>query len=320
MSVVRPFPLALLAAAALLVTVTGCADNTPKTPSSPAPPASASTSASAGATASTTTSASASVAGVDSAAVALLPADIKSSGTLQVGTNLTYAPDEFKDPAGKPTGWGIALVSAISQRLGLKPEIRDAQFDNIIPGVKGGKYNVGWASFTDTKERETSVDFVDYYSAGTQWASQAGKTVGPDAACGLTVAVGTGTYQETDELPAKSAACVKAGKPGLTLLKLDTQGDITNSVVLGRADAFSADSPVTQYAVKQTGGKLQLAGPISDAAPFGMAVGKTSGTLKESLQKALQSMIDDGSYGKILTEWGVEAGAVTQATINGATG
>lgn len=267
--------------------------------------------------ASSSPSATGSVA-VDDAARALLPGDVRDSGTLVIGTNLTYAPDEFKNPDGTPTGWGIELVTAMSQRLGLKPDLRDSQFDNIIPGVKGGKYDVGWASFTDTLERQASVDFVDYYNAGIQWATRAGETVDPDNACGLTIAVGTGTYQETDELPAKSKACEEAGKPPLKLLKLDTQGDITNAVVLGRADAMSADSPVTQYAVSQTDGKLVLAGDIFDAAPFGMATAK-DGEMTKALQAAMQSMMDDGTYEAILKQWGVEAGAVDTATINGGT-
>jgi polar amino acid transport system substrate-binding protein len=255
---------------------------------------------------------------VDEAAVALLPAAVKESGKLVIGTNLTYSPDEFKDASGAPTGWGIELVQALAARLGLEPDLRDAQFDNIIPGVKGGKYQLGWASFTDTVERQASVDFVDYFSAGIQWASQAGKTVDPDNACGLKVAVGTGTWQETDELPAKNKACTDAGKPPIEVLKLDTQGDITNAVVLGRADAFTADSPVTQYAVSQTDGKLQLAGPISEAAPFGVALPK-DGSMTKAIQAAMQSMMDDGTYLEILTRWGVEDGAITTATINGGT-
>jgi polar amino acid transport system substrate-binding protein len=290
----------LAASAVLIVSLAACSGST----SSPAP-ASAAPGSSAAPTAVT-----------DAAAIALLPAAVRDSGKLVIGTNLTYSPDEFKDPNGNPTGWGIELVQALASRLGLTAELHDAQFDNIIPGVKGAKYNVGWASFTDTVERQGSVDFVDYFSAGIQWASQAGKTVDPNDACGLKVAVGTGTYQETDELPAKNEACLAAGKPAIELLKLDTQGDITNAVVLGRADAFTADSPVTQYAVSQTGGKLQLAGPISDAAPFGMALPK-DGSMTKAMQAALQSMIDDGTYGAILTKWGVQDGAVKTADVNG---
>lgn len=296
----RPASTAFIAlAATAALALSGCVNNAADSAQSPSP---------SGSTAVT----------VDEVAVALLPADVRDSGTLVVGTNLTYAPDEFKTPDGQPTGWGIDLVTAISARLGLEPDLRDSQFDNIIPGVKGGKYDLGWASFTDTLERQASVDFVDYYNAGIQWASRADNPVDPDDACGLTIAVGTGTYQETEELPAKSKACEQAGKPPLELLKLDTQGDITNAVVLGRADAMSADSPVTQYAVAQTDGKLMLAGDIFDAAPFGAAVAKDS-DMGPAVQAALQSMMDDGTYLAILEQWGVEAGAVTTATINGAT-
>lgn len=255
---------------------------------------------------------------VDEAAVALLPGDIKSAGVLEIGTELSYPPDEYKDPDGNPTGWGIELVTALAHRLGLDPNFHESQFDNIIPSVKGGTFDIGWASFTDTFERQQSVDFVDYFVAGGQWATQPGKTVDPDNACGLTVAVGTGTWQETDELPGRSEACVAAGKEPINILKLNTQPDITNAVVLGRADAFAADSPVTQYAVSLTDGKLILAGEIFDSAPFGIAVGKDSGTLKDALAKALQSMIDDGTYAEILTKWGVEDGAIDKVTINSA--
>ena len=263
------------------------------------------------------TDAGATTDGRDAAAIALLPAAVRDSGKLIVGTNLTYSPDEFKDPNGAPTGWGIELVQALAARLGLEADLRDAQFDNIIPGVKGGKYNIGWASFTDTKERQASVQFVDYFSAGVLWATQAGKTVDPNNACGLKVAVGTGTWQETDELPAKSKACTDAGKPAIEVLKLDTQGDITNAVILGRADAFTADSPVTQYAISKTGGKLVPAGEVSDAAPFGVAVPK-DGSMTGAIQAAMQSLMDDGTYLDILTRWGVQDGAIDTATIDGA--
>jgi polar amino acid transport system substrate-binding protein len=71
--------------------------------------------------------------------------------------------------------------------------------------------------------------------------------------------------------------------------------------------------------VKQSNGKLQLAGDLYSAAPYGLAVAKGVGTLKEALQKAIQSMIDDSSYRKILETWGVEPGAIATASINGAT-
>ena len=84
------------------------------------------------------------------------------------------------------------------------------------------------------------------------------------------------TTQEVDELPAKSKACTDAGKPAIEILKFDGQDQATNAVVLGQADAMSADSPVTLYAIKQSNGKLEQAGEIFDSAPYGWPVKKGS--------------------------------------------
>jgi polar amino acid transport system substrate-binding protein len=254
----------------------------------------------------------------DDAAAALLPDKVSKAGKLVIGTSPNYAPNEFKDDAGKPVGWAIEVGDAIAAKLGLKADYQVARFENIIPGIVGGKIDVGESSFTDTVVREKQVDFVNYYVAGIQWAAAAGKTVDPDNACGLKVAVQATTYQDTVEVPAKSAACVKAGKPAIKKISLDTQDAAANAVALGQADAFSADSPVTLYGISKLKGKLQTAGKTFEAAPYGMAVAKGSGMAK-AVQTALQSMVDDGSYGKILDKWGVADGGLKKITINAAT-
>ena len=261
-------------------------------------------------------SSSAAVAKVDSIA-ALVPDKIKSSGKLIVGTNPPYAPNEFKDSSGKIVGFDVDLMDAVAKVLGLTPQYTESAFYKIIPAIQAGTYNVGMSSFTDNKEREKTVDFVDYFNAGIQWAAPAGKTVDPNNACGLKVSVQSTTVEDTDEVPAKSKACTSAGKPAINKLKFDRQDDATNALVLGKVDAMSADSPVTAYAVKQSGGKIQLAGQIFDSAPYGWPVAKGS-SLAQALQKAAQSLIDSGAYLDITKKWGVEAGAIKSAQINGA--
>lgn len=292
------YTLPAIAAVAVLL-LTGCVDN-----SAPAPGG-------------TTDGSTPGAVTKDDAAAALLPEDIAASGTLTVGTDPTYPPNEFKDEAGNPVGWGVELASAVAAKLGLAPEFQVAKFDNIIPSVTGGKADIGMSSFTDTAEREKQVDFVNYYTAGIQWASRAGEEVDPNNACGLKVAVQATTYEDTDEVPAKSEACVAAGKEPIEKLKFDSQADATNAVVLGQADAMSADSPVTLYAIEQTEGKLQPAGETFDVAPYGVVVAKDS-ELGKAIQAALQSMVDDGSYAAILDNWGVAAGGIDEITINAA--
>lgn len=256
--------------------------------------------------------------GVDEAAVALLPDDIRESGTLVIGIDATYPPNEYKNDAGEPIGWSVDLGNAMAAKLGLEPEYQISSFDKILPSITGGSYDIGLSSFTDNEEREKVVDFVNYYEAGIQWAQAIGGDVDPANACGLTVAVQATTYEETDELPAKSQECVDAGKEPITILKYEKQDEASNALALGQADAMSADSPITLYAVSKLADKIELAGEAFDVAPYGIAVDKGS-PLAKAVQAALQSLVDDGTYLDILSEWGVDAGAVDAITINAAT-
>jgi polar amino acid transport system substrate-binding protein len=283
---------ALGAAAALLLT--GCVDN-----STPAPDSNG----------------AASSVSADDAAVALLPADVAESGVLSIGTDAAYPPNEYKDSAGAPIGWGIDLATAIAGKLGLDPEFQISKFDNIIPSIVGEKINIGESSFTVNPARIEQVDFVNYYEAGIQWASATGADVDPNNACGLRVAVQATTVQDTDEVPAKSDACVAAGLEPIEKLQFDTQDLATNAVVLGQADALSADSPVTFYAISQNDGDLQAAGETFDVTPYGIALAKGNG-MAGAVQAALQSLVDDGTYENILNEWGVADGGISTITIN----
>lgn len=246
-----------------------------------------------------------------------VPAEIRETGTLVIGVNIPYPPNEFKDPDGKLVGFDVDLMNAVAATLDLTPDYREADFDKIIPSIQGGTYNVGMSSFTDTRQREEVVDFVTYFSAGSLWLQQVGGDIDPENACGKKVAVQSNTTQATEELPARNRKCTDAGKPPIEIIPFDGQDAATNAVVLGQADAMSADSPVTQYAIKQSNGRLEQAGELFDSAPYGWPVAKGS-PLAQSLLQALQHLIDNGAYKQIATNWGLEEGLIDKPVINGA--
>ncbi|HEX2316577.1 MAG TPA: ABC transporter substrate-binding protein [Thermomonospora sp.] len=255
----------------------------------------------------------------DSKLAAMVPDAIKNDGKIKVGTDASYPPNESVDPASqKITGWDVDLFTAVAAKLGLKAEFENAGFDTILPGIQSGKYEVGVSSFTVTKERQQVVDFVSYYSAGTAWATLKGnpKGVNPDDACGKNVGVQQGTVQ-VDDLKARSKKCTDAGKPAINSVVRKQQTEVNNDLVAGKIDAMAADSPIVGGAVKKTG-KLEIVGQVYDTAPYGYAVGKNSGRLKDAVLAAVQALIADGTYKKILAEWGVETGAITTPAINGA--
>ena len=112
--------------------------------------------------------------GANAAIVATVPAPIKSKGTLIVASDATYAPNEFVAEDGHTVvGMDPDLMKALGEVMGVKVNVVNATFDTIIPGLAAGKYDVGASSFTDTKERQKTVDFVTYFTAGVSFYGKA---------------------------------------------------------------------------------------------------------------------------------------------------
>ena len=255
--------------------------------------------------------------GVVPAIAATLPAAIKDSGRLTVGVNVPYAPNEFKNSAGDIVGFDVDLINAVTKTLGVVPEYREFLFEDIIPAVQRGEINVGMSSFTDTLQRQQQVDFVTYFEAGTLWAQRAGAGIDPNAACGLRIGMTPGSTHQTVEIPAKSDQCVAAGLPAVHAVVYDRQDQLTAALINGDIDAMSADSPVTGFAIKGSGGALAPAGEVFDTAPYGWPVQKDSG-LAEPLRQALEHVMSTGEYKAIATKWGIDKGMIAKPVINGA--
>lgn len=259
---------------------------------------------------------------VDEAAAALVPEQIKTAGKLTIGSDTTYAPVNFLSDDGKTViGLDVDILDAVAAHLGLKTEYVSAPFDNIIPSIQSGKYDMGASAFTINSEREKIVNMVSYFMAGTQWATAAGnpKSVSADKACGMVVAVQRGTVQ-VDDVTARSEECEKAGEKAITIDQYQGQDQATASVVSGKSDAMLADSPVAAYAVQQSAGKLELLGDVYDAAPYGWVVPQDQTDLAEALARAAAAAKSDGSYEAALAKWGATDGAVDEFVVNPAVG
>ena len=245
-----------------------------------------------------------------------LPDSIKQSKKIVIGSDASYAPNEFFAGDGKTIqGADVDLFNAVAGKLGVKTEWQNANFDSIILGVSSGKYDMGISSFTINADRMKQVNMVSYFSAGTQWATAKGnpKKVDADNACGKTVAVQRATVQDTDDLPVRQQKC---GANKIKILRFTGQDQATAAVVSGRADAMLADSPVVLYAISQTNGQLEKLGDIYDAAPYGYVVPKAQTAFAQAMVEALKAMNADGSYKSALAKWNNDSGAITDFAVN----
>lgn len=303
----------MLVAALSVVAIAGCGSSKKSTTASTPAPAG---------TATSSTTSSAPAAKADPAVEKLVPAKIKAKGTLSVAADASYAPNEFFASDGHTVvGMDADLSKALAAVMGLKANVQNVTFDSIIPELQSGKYDLGASSFTDTKAREKTVSFVDYFLAGTSFFTKASggtAVTGLADLCGKTVAVEKGTTEETDA-GTQSGKCKKAGKSGVTVLSYTDQNGANLALSSGRAQLVMADSPPAAYAVKKSNGQFKITGNTYGTAPYGLAVSKTGG-LAPAVLAALKALMKDGTYMKILQQWGIQSGAIpaSKVKINGA--
>jgi polar amino acid transport system substrate-binding protein len=249
----------------------------------------------------------------------MVPASYKSKGRVDVGSDVSYAPVEYFDENEKAIGIDPDLGAALGQKLGLKFVFHNATFDGLIPAVTSKRYDVVMSAMSDTKERQGSLDFVDYFNAGTSILVKKGN---PDKInsladlCGKTVALERGTTQE--QVAQDQQKKCPAGKK-LNLLTFSTDTDALTQIKSGRAAADMNDFPVAEYNAKTSGGgsDFQVVGEQISAGPYGIGFRKTDTQLRDAVQAALKALIADGTYQKILQKWNVTQGSLTTAAING---
>ena len=71
-------------------------------------------------------------------------------------------------------GSEVDLFHRCGQSSAVEAEWENAPFATLIPGVTSAKYDISVSSFTINDERLQQVQMVNYFSAGTQWATAAG--------------------------------------------------------------------------------------------------------------------------------------------------
>ncbi|MER6379947.1 ABC transporter substrate-binding protein [Streptomyces sp. NPDC001250] len=262
---------------------------------------------------------------------AKLPKDIRDKGKIEVGSDIAYAPVEFKDSAGKAIGLDPDLAAAVGKQLGVTLEFQNGTFDALLTGLRSGRYDIAMSAMTDNKNRQQGVDpdtgkkvgegvdFVDYLTAGVSIYTRKGDTQGINGwsdLCGKKIAVERGTVSN-DLAKAEAKKCPSGKK--LTIEPFDDDQQSQTRLRSGGVDAASSDFPVAAYAVKTSGGgkDFQMAGQQVEAAPYGIAVAKKDTQLRDALQAAVNAIIKSGEYQKILEKWGAQDGAVKESVING---
>ncbi|MFT4158554.1 transporter substrate-binding domain-containing protein [Shinella sp.] len=236
-----------------------------------------------------------------------LPQEYKDNGIKAAVFN-DWAPDEYLDADGQLKGWSVDIAKEMQERLGVTFTFEGTSFDAIIPGLQSKRFDAGFASFGTTAERLKALDFVSQRRIGTSFAYPAASTLSIKSAadaCGLTIAVLNGAW-DIGLLERLNASECK-DKP-IIMQTHGTQAQAELAVRSNRAEATVGGSVKLAYMAKQTG-DLKTSDLV--LSPVNSCIGVRKGDpLGQVLTDTIQSMIDDGTYEKIMAKWGLNDGGM----------
>lgn len=250
--------------------------------------------------------------------VTLVPKEIAERGYITVGADASYPPIGFMGDDGTTIeGLDSDLAHAMSEVLEVEFRETNSSFDAIIPGLQGGKFDIGMSWMNDTPERREVVDFINYSQDGTSILVPTGSEKKPETLgdmCGMRIAVQKGTAQQTDATE-QSKKCSSGGEEEIRVQTYPDQTAANLALDSGRADLTLADTPIVAWQVKQTKGKLEVAGEPYGKVHHGIAVPKDS-EMTVAIAAAMQELIDNGEYQEILDEWDMGIAAIDEVLIN----
>ncbi|MFH8492839.1 ABC transporter substrate-binding protein [Streptomyces coeruleorubidus] len=252
-----------------------------------------------------------------------VPEKIRKRGTLElVASSGSAAPLTFYATDNKTViGVEPDIAHLVADVLGLKAHINTVSWENIFVGLDSAKYDAGFSNITVTEERKEKYDFATYREDNLAFEAKKGsglKVTGPKDVAGKTVAVGSGTNQEK-LLIEWSAENKKAGRKPVDIKYYQNDSDTYLALQSARIDLYLGPNPTAAYHAATTG-KTEVVGTYSGAGArlqgLIAATTKKDSGLAKPLADALNHVIDNGTYAKVLKRWGLSDEAVTRSEIN----
>ncbi|MDF2543959.1 MAG: ABC-type amino acid transport system, periplasmic component [Herbinix sp.] len=218
---------------------------------------------------------------------------IQERGSLFIGTEGTYAPYTYHDETGDLVGYDVEVATAIAEKLGVKAEFVESNWDSLIAGLDAERYDVVFNQVTITDERLEKYDFSTPYTI-----SRAALITGKDNT----------DITSFDDLSGKKAAQsltsnygALAEQYGAEIVSAD--GSFSKAIELvstGRADATINDQvSFYDFLKQQPDAPVQLVATLDDASKNAALIRKGNETLVEAINKAFDELTQDGTITKI---------------------
>jgi len=225
------------------------------------------------------------------------PEGLVSDGTLTICSDTPYEPFEFKDDAGKDTGYDIDLLRAIAGTADLELAVIDLPFDGILGSLEAGDCDVVGSAVTITDERSQQVDFTDPYFDADQSllikADQVDEIMALADLDGASIGVQSGTTGE---------AYANENATGAEVTSFEDSDGLFAALEANTIAAILQDLPVNGYRSTQDD-SVVVVETYPTEEQYGFAVKKGSSGLLDFLNTGLESLRVDGTFDEIYASY-----------------
>ncbi len=226
-------------------------------------------------------------------------AGVLDNDVIQVGTESTYPPYEFRDENNNLKGFDIEMMEAIAEKIGKKIEWVDMPFDSLIPALLSKKIDIIAAGLSATEERAKKVSFSTPYEISLSTfivKADRNSIKSIEDLKGKVVTAQLGTVQD---------AYAKTIE-GVSVKPFQKFDDCVREVALGRADATLMDRPVALKFVEQKDfeGKVKIAFDHEiTGSGKALAMNLDEGDFTGAVNKALDEMVKSGELDNMKAKW-----------------
>ena len=225
---------------------------------------------------------------------------VKQTGELRWGADATGgAPYVFPDPQNPShlIGFEVDLMEILGKRLGVTPRLVLVQWDELVPALERGDFDVAFNGLEITPEREQAILFTrPYYIFSEQ----------------ITVRKGDTRFHRLTDLHGFRVGTLSAS---LALNLLTQDGHITpvpypspveayKDLEIGRTDAVLMDVPIAAFYAAPNP-KLENAGEPVGEGLYAGGIRFQSPELKSHLDEALGRMIVNGDLQRVYEKWNI---------------
>lgn len=254
----------------------------------------------------------------DAALAAKVPGLIGKDGKLTVATTAGFIPLSFHATDDKtPIGSELDIAQLVADKLGLELDVQVTSWENWPLKTQSGDFEAVFSNVGVNKDRVKLFDFASYRAAYMGFEAKKSATYdikGADDISGLKISVGSGTNQEKILL-AWNKELEGKGKAPATLQYYSSDADAILALSSGRTDLNIAPYPSTVYR-ENTRDDLKVVGKVNAGWPSETLVAATTlrgNGLAPVISEALNAVIKDGSYGKVLERWGLSEEALPES-------